>query len=54
MAASITRRAANSLVKRAVGTQARNASTLKVGTYQIQIQIPRSLDPSPDRRAGHP
>lgn len=33
MATSITRRAANSLVKRAVGTQARNASTLKVGTY---------------------
>lgn len=33
MAASITRRAANSLVKRAVATQARNASTLKVGAY---------------------
>jgi hypothetical protein len=56
MAASLTRRAANSAVKRAVAShaqQARNASTLKVGA-SIEWESQReSRDPSIDRCMVH-
>jgi len=60
MAASLTRRAANSAVKRAVAShaqQARNASTLKVGAYTSHHTIPHirgSIVSSIDRSIHSP